>query len=136
MNPTSLLFALPLASLGLGGFLLTGCAVAGQPMSQSARKSSTFSVAQEQPAAESTTSLLAVRKKMKTTVDPEPQVAVEPEPARVWKAAPKADDQPAPKVAAEPASESPPQAAAETAPKKRGPLTRTEEKEIDNQVMP
>jgi hypothetical protein len=149
MKSKNLLFVLPLAALGLGGLLLTGCAVANQPMAKRGGGwNSSISAAQAQPASEGTISLFAAKKKVKPTAEPEPQAAVEPEPARVWKAAPKADAQPAPTVAAEPASASQPEAAAEPAPesqpkiaaepapKKRGPLTRAEEKEIDNQVMP
>jgi hypothetical protein len=142
MKLKNLLFTLPLAALGLGGLLLTGCAVAGQPMAKRGGGwGSPVSAAQEQPGSTKSLSMFAAKK-----VAAEP--AAEPEPARVWKAAPKADAQPAPQVAAEPASGSQPEAAAEptpesqttiaaeSAPKKRGPLTRSEENEIDNQVMP
>jgi len=43
---------------------------------------------------------------------------------------------PIPQAAEEPAPEPQTQAAAEPEPKKRGPLTRSEENEIDTQVMP
>ena len=149
MKLKNILLALPLAALGLGGLLLTGCAVAGQPMAKRGGGwNSSVSAAQAQSGSGNTTSSLIAVRKAKRTADPEPPAAVEPEPPREWKTAPKADVQPEPTVAAEPASgaqpeaaaepipESQPKIAAEPAPKKRGPLTRAEEKEIDNQVMP
>lgn len=139
MKPKNLLFALPLAAFSLGGLLLTGCAVAGQPMAKGGGWGASVSAAPEQADAAVTTSVFAAKKvRAKPAPEPQPLVAAEPLPE------PKAAAEPASAVqapaaaepAAEPAPESEPAIAAEPAPKKRGPLTRTEEKEIDNQVMP
>lgn len=138
MKSTRLIFSLPLAALGLGGLLLTGCAAQTSAGNRAVGRKSAFFVSAVQPDSSETTSPIAVRKKVKRAAAPELQA--EAEPPRVWKSAPEAAEQPAPEpqapAAAEPAPKPKPQAAAEPVLKRRGPLTRADAIEIDNQVMP
>ncbi len=137
MRPTSLLFVLPLVAFCLGELLLTGCAAAGaqQPMGRRDKKSAFIAVQQEQTASERPLALFAGKRK-RAAAEAQPEVVAAPAPAPQAPAAAEPASESPSKVAVEPDSESKSKIAAETKPKRRGPLTREEENEIDAQVMP
>jgi len=123
MKPPSVLILLPMAASAAATLFLTGCAVQ-QPMA----RQRTWTAAEETPVARGMLAAPAAKRpaaKAKT-------MAAAPEPAPE----PAAEQAAEPAAAAEPAPEPQTQAAAEPTPKRRGPLTRSEEIEIDNQVMP
>ena len=105
MNSTYL-HRLSLAVFGLGGLMLSACAVQ-QPMAKAAY----VPVQKERP---DRTKPLAMFAPKRIQAEPEPQ----------------------PQAAAETPPEPQPQVVAKPAPKPRSPLTNTEENEIDTQVMP
>lgn len=107
-----------LGTLGLGALVMYGCAVQ-QPMVKAG-----YTPVQDEQAGRTRSLSMFAAKKVSAAATSEPQAPVAAEPS------------PQPQADVEPAPEPQPQAAAEPAPKPRGPLTQTEENEIDTQVMP
>jgi hypothetical protein len=120
MNTLSL-HRLSLAALSLGGLLLYGCA-ATQPIAGGSGLYVRQSRRNSAPAA----SIFVAKRQALVAAEPAPEIKAAPEPASAVQ----------PQAAAEPAPEPKPKIADEPEPKRRGPLTSSEETEIDAQVMP